>query len=68
MQRSRRTNLSNLLYVDDVNARANSVEVGYNFYLKAKQKCAENGFNLRQLCSNSRKLEQIVTKEFQKDN
>ena len=38
------------------------MEAGYEFYLKAKRKFAEGGFNLRELCSNSREFEQIVTK------
>ena len=55
----------NSLHVDDVNAGASSVEAGYKFYLKAKGKFAEGGFNLQKFFSNS--CEQIVTKELQED-
>ena len=33
--------LLNWLHVDDVNAGTSSVETGYNFYLKAKQRYSE---------------------------
>ena len=59
--------LLNLLRADNENAGASSVEAGYKFHLKAKQKFEEGGFNLRNFRSNSRKLEQIVTKELQND-
>ena len=55
--------LLNWLHVDDVNAGASSVETDYDFYLKAKQRFAEGGFNLRKFCSNSREFEQMFTKE-----
>ena len=48
--------LLNSLHVDYVNARASSVEVGYEFYLKAKRTFAEGGFNLRKFRSNSREF------------
>ena len=56
----------NSLHVYDVSAGASSLETGYKFYLKTKQKFAEGGFNLRKLRSNSRELEQIVIKKLQK--
>ena len=52
--------LLNSLHVDDVNAGASSVEAGYEFYLKAKRKSAEGGFNLRKFHSNSRELKQLL--------
>ena len=48
--------LLNSLHVDYVNVRVSSVETDYEFYLKAKQKFAEGGFNLRKFRSNSREF------------
>uniref|UniRef100_A0A1X7V227 Reverse transcriptase domain-containing protein n=1 Tax=Amphimedon queenslandica TaxID=400682 RepID=A0A1X7V227_AMPQE len=44
------------IYVDDLTTGASNVELGYEFYLKAKLQLAEAGFNHRKFVSNSTDL------------
>lgn len=44
------------IYVDDLTTGASNVELGYEFYLKAKLRLAEAGFNLCKFVSNSTDL------------
>ena len=48
------------VYVDDLSSGGPSVEVCYEFYLKAKGRLAEGGFNLSKLLSNSPELLQRI--------
>ena len=49
------------LYVDDVTGGGGSDEEAHEFYVKARTRLAEGGFNLRKFMSNSKQLQSNVT-------
>ena len=52
------------LHVDDLDAGADSVSEGFQFYNKCKERLAEASFNLRKFQSNSAELESLVTERY----